>query len=231
VNEAVETYHRAGALDQASLMVSEPHAADAVEIAARNPELRVGLHLVLCDGLATEVSPLTDLEGWLNASAFRAGCSYAFDARLREPLRAEIRRQFERFRALGFAPTYWDSHQHLHLHPVVLQLTLPIAREHNFTKMRLLREPGPRTLLHWIFGGLSRVAADALKRFGFEYDEQVFGLHRSGRMDLEAFRLALRRARDVSTEIYWHLGAEENPPDPQVLAALIASRHSSVLTL
>jgi hopanoid biosynthesis associated protein HpnK len=231
VNEAVEIYHRAGTLHQASLMVCEPHAAEAAEIAARNPDLRIGLHLVLCDGLATEASDLTDLEGRLNPSAFRAGCSYAFDTRLREPLRAEIRRQFERFREMGFPPTYWDSHQHLHLHPVLLQLTLPIAREFGFTRMRLLREPGPRTLLHWIFHQLSEVAADALQRFGFEYDEQVFGLHRSGRMDLEAFRFALAHAGNTSTEIYWHPGAEENPPEPEALAELLAARQSSVLTL
>ena len=230
VNGAVERYHRAGALDQASLMVAEPHAEEAVAIARRNPGLRVGLHLTLCDGLGTETSELTDLTGRLNPSPARAGCGYAFDWRLREPLRAEIRRQFERFSGLGFPPTYWDSHQHLHLHPVVLQLTLPIAREHGFTKMRLLREPGSRTLLHWIFRGLSEAATAALRRFSIDYDEQVFGLHYTGRMDLEAFRTALSKARDSSTEIYWHPGAEANPPEPEALADLIAGRHSTCLT-
>ena len=40
VNRAVERYHCAGALDQASLMVAEPHAEDAVAIPRRCPELR-----------------------------------------------------------------------------------------------------------------------------------------------------------------------------------------------
>jgi hopanoid biosynthesis associated protein HpnK len=230
VNLAVERYHRAGALHQASLMVTEPYAEDAITVAERNPGLRVGLHLTLCDGFATEVSELTDFNGRLNSSPTAAGCTYAFNWRLRQPLRAEIQRQFDRFSAMGFPPTYWDSHRHLHLHPVVLQLTLPIAREHGFTKMRLLREPGSRTLLHWIFRGLSEAATAALRRFAINYDEQVFGLHRTGRMDLEAFRYALARARHNSTEIYWHPGAEANPPDPDLLAELIATRHSTFFT-
>ena len=224
VNAAVERYHRAGALHQASLMVAEPHAAEAVEIAQRNPELRVGLHLTLCDGLGTQPSELTDYEGRLDSSPARAGCRYAFNRRLRGPLRAEIRRQFERFRSFGLAPTYWDGHQHQHLHPVVLQIALPIAREYGFRKMRLVREPGSRTPLHWIFHGLSRGAAESLRRFAVEYDDQVFGLRRSGRMDLEAFRVAVAKARYSSTEIYWHPGAEANPPEPEALAALIAAR-------
>jgi hopanoid biosynthesis associated protein HpnK len=230
VNRAVERYHRAGALHQASLMVAESHVKEAVAIARRNPELRVGLHLTLCDGFATQTSRLTDAEGRFSPSAAWAGCSYAFNWRLREELRAEIRRQFERFIELGFATTYWDGHQHLHLHPVVVQLSVPIAREYGFKKMRILREPGSQTLLHWIFRGLSRGATDVLQRFAIDYDDQVFGLSRTGRMDLEAFRLALSHANRTSTEIYWHPGAEPNPPEPEALATLIATRHSMRLT-
>jgi len=50
VNDAVEVAHRGGVLTAASLMVSAPAAADAVERARRMPSLRVGLHLVLVDG-------------------------------------------------------------------------------------------------------------------------------------------------------------------------------------
>src|SRR4030095_8832637 len=106
VNRAVERYHRAGALDQASLMVAERHAEDAVAIARRCPDLRVGLHLTLCDGFATQESELTDFAGRLNRSAARAGCSYAFNGLLREPLRLEIRRAFKRLADFGSPPTH-----------------------------------------------------------------------------------------------------------------------------
>ena len=53
VNEAVARAHREGVLDCASLMVGAPAAYDAVKIARELPSLRVGLHLVLTDGIAS----------------------------------------------------------------------------------------------------------------------------------------------------------------------------------
>ncbi|MEX2036295.1 MAG: ChbG/HpnK family deacetylase, partial [Xanthobacteraceae bacterium] len=53
VNQAVEIAHQDGILTAASLMVSGPAAADAVERARRLPGLRVGLHLVLVEGSPT----------------------------------------------------------------------------------------------------------------------------------------------------------------------------------
>ncbi|MEQ1858369.1 MAG: ChbG/HpnK family deacetylase [Chthoniobacteraceae bacterium] len=204
VNAQIERYHRAGALDRASLMVAAPHVEEAVAIARRNPALRVGLHLALC-----ERSPALH------------GLRFAFDPRARIPLRSEIAAQFGKFRALGFAPAYWDGHLHLHLHPVVLRLTLPIAREHGFTFTRLVREPGPPALLPWIFERLSRAAIPHL-RTGIGFADRVFGLRDTGRMTLAAFERAFAQAGEGTSEIYFHPGAEADPPDPDALARLRA---------
>ena len=50
VNEAIEEAHRRGVLTTTSLMIGERAAADAIERARRNPGLRVGLHVALCEG-------------------------------------------------------------------------------------------------------------------------------------------------------------------------------------
>ena len=130
VNEAVERFHRAGLLTQASLMVNEPGVEEAVRIARRNPGLTVGLHLTLCSGRASGKTPLADGRGFLPPSPAWAGLRYAFDRALRPALRAEIEAQFEAFAGLGFPPVYWDGHTHLHLHPAVFDLTLPVAVAH-----------------------------------------------------------------------------------------------------
>ena len=63
VNAAVEAAHRRGLLTAASLMVTAPAAADAIERARRLPRLGVGLHLVLVDGKpALPPEELPDLE-------------------------------------------------------------------------------------------------------------------------------------------------------------------------
>ena len=67
VNEAVEQASRGGILTAASLMVAGPAAADAVRRARRLPNLRVGLHIVLADGLSSlphrQIPSIADAEG------------------------------------------------------------------------------------------------------------------------------------------------------------------------
>ena len=189
-------------------MVNEPHAEEAAAIARRNPGLRVGLHLTLCTGCASGVSAITDGAGKFEASPAKAGLRYFFRRSLAVALGAEIRAQFEKFRALGFPPTYWDGHTHLHLHPVIFDLTLPIAREHGFTFTRLVREPKPRSLLGHIFAALSARARPRLVAQCIAFADQVCGLRETGRMTNAAFRRLVATAPDGTTEIYFHPGAE-----------------------
>lgn len=163
INVAIEQWHRAGALTHAGLMVNEPGVGEAVEIARRNPNLRVGLHLTLCDGRASDGSAM-------GASPALAGLRFAFFPGARAWLRREIGAQFAKFAQLGLAPTYWDGHTHLHLHPLVLAITIPIAVEHNFRFMRLVREPrdgeGSGGFLPRVFSILSARAARNCARRG-----------------------------------------------------------------
>lgn len=213
INAAILRAHRAGCVTQASLMVHEPGVEEAVRLAQQHPALRIGLHLTLCAGRAAAPSPLTDARGHFPASPARAGLRYAFRPTLRAPLEREIRAQFERFRALGFPPTYWDGHAHLHLHPVILRLTLPIAREHGFRFTRLVREPGSPALLPAIFARLSRAAIPLLERHGVAFADHVFGLRTTGRMSTATFTRLLQNLPDGASEIYFHPGAEREDPD------------------
>jgi len=218
VNEAVEALYHAGLLTQASLMVNEPGAEEAVRIARRNPGLLVGLHLSLCCGRASRPSVLTDADGWFPASPAWAGLRYAFTGRLRGALEAEIAAQFEAYAALGLPPVYWDGHTHLHLHPTVFDLTLPLAVRHGFRAVRLVRDPG-WGVLPFIFRGLSRAARRKAAPFSIRFTDRVFGLRRTGRMNTKHFFRLLRTLPDGWTEIYCHPGAEAEWLDGQGIAA------------
>ena len=189
-------------------MVNEPHAAEAADIARRSPGLRVGLHLTLCTGRASGVSAITDAAGNFEPSPAKAGLRYFFRPSLAVALGAEIRVQFEKFCALGFPPTYWDGHTHLHLHPTIFDLTLPIARKHGFTFTRLVREPMPRSVLGNIFAVLSARARPRLDAEGIGFADRVCGLRETGGMTNAAFRRLIATAPDGITEIYFHPGAE-----------------------
>ena len=214
VNAAVERWHRAGALTQTSLMVNEPGVEEALAIARRNLELRVGLHLTLCDGRTSDGR-------MMQRSPALSGLKFAFFPGARAWLRMEIAAQFAKFRALGFAPTHWDGHTHLHLHPLVLALTLPIAVEHGFRFTRLVREPDARGFLPRVFSMLSAHAAPKLHGAGIGFADAVFGLSKSGRMDLDEVRRAVECASTRLTEIYFHPGAESVLRDPAEVAAVI----------
>ena len=219
VNEAVERYHQAGLLTQASLMVNEPGVDEALRVARRNPRMLVGLHLVLCAGRAALRSPLTDAALRLADSPARAGLRYAFSPWLSGPLVAEIAAQFEKFRALGLEPVYWDGHTHLHLHPTVLKLTLPVAAANGFRVTRLVREPGGG-MLPWVFRTLSRAAAVKLTRHGIRAVDGVYGLRDTGAMTTARAGQILRTLPEGWSELYFHPGAEPEELDASRLVEL-----------
>lgn len=207
VNAAVERLHCAGLVTQASLMVRAAHAAEAVAIAHRQPALRTGLHLTLCDH-----------------DPARAGLRYFFRRKTHVALAVEIAAQFTRFHALGLAPTYWDGHAHLHLHPTIFRLTLPIAHAHGFRATRLVREPGPPALLPWIFQALSRRALPALRGLGIAGTDHVFGLRATGRVTGAVFARLLEQLPEGTSEIYFHPGAEPAALDPAPLLEIVRRR-------
>jgi predicted glycoside hydrolase/deacetylase ChbG (UPF0249 family) len=202
VNAEIERWCHAGALTQTSLMVNEPHAAAAVEISRTLPKLQIGLHLTLCDGLASDGTAMARSPTW-------AGLRFAFWPGARAWLRREIAAQFARFRDFGLPAAYWDGHTHLHLHPVVMSLALPVARQHGFTFTRLVREPGPPALVPWIFQKLSARAIPALHTVGVGFADRVLGLRKSGRMEVADLDRALAQSSEGTTEIYFHPGAEK----------------------
>ncbi len=220
VNEAVERLHQAGFLTQASLMVNESGVEEALRIAKRNPRLAVGLHLSLCCGRASRVSALTDADGRFDSSPARAGMRYAWKSSLSPVLAGEIEAQFEKFLSLGLPPLYWDGHTHLHLHPTILKLTLPVARAYGFGVMRLVREPGGGGLPA-IFRLLSRAARPKLARRGIRFVDRVYGLRATGQMSTHQFELLVAALPAGWSEIYFHPGAEPADLDCPLLTGLI----------
>lgn len=115
-NQGIFSAHECGIVTSASLMVRQPSAASAVEMAKQHPSLSVGLHLDLCEWiyeedewqLRYEVVPLT------NPAA----------------VAAEIERQLVVFRDLtGGSPTHIDSHQHVHRTEPIQSHVLRVASE------------------------------------------------------------------------------------------------------
>ena len=144
VNAAILHAHQHGILTNTSLMVSAQAWRGAVELAKATPSLQVGLHLTLVQGRSVlsphHLSQLTDRSGNFLHNPTRAGLRYFFSPRARSQVGDECRAQIERFLATGLPLTHIDGHVNMHLHPVVLNSLLDLAKEYGVRAMRLTRE-------------------------------------------------------------------------------------------
>jgi len=246
VNEAIVAAHRGGILTTASLMVGAEFANDAVERARENPSLRVGLHLVLVEGRPISnpkcIPDLVDARGVLPNHLTRAGFRFFFRPGIRRQLEAEIRGQFEAFRDTGLALDHVNAHNHMHLHPTVLRLTLKIGREFGLKAVRFPNEPpfrswraaensflpriGSRVVLSPWMGLMRRLLRQARVRF----NDFIFGMTDSGKMNLGLVTRFLRRLPRGVTEIYFHPATRRCPEIANVMPNYRHEEEFRVLT-
>jgi len=209
VNEAVEQATRGGVLTAASLMVGAAASADAIRRARELPQLRVGLHLVLADGIAVlahdELPSITDPTGYMNERMFVNGVRFFALPGVRRQLEAEIRAQFKAFARTGLTLDHVNVHKHFHLHPTLLGLILRIGADYGLDAMRVPDEP------LW-FGGvaagllkpliaLMKRRLDAAQVF---HNDALFGIAATGAMDEATLLGIVARLPPGVTEIYLH---------------------------
>lgn len=240
VNEGIERAYRNGILRAASLMVGADFAADAVARAKRLQGLKVGLHLVVTRGRATStpdaVPDLVDSSGMLHHNLPLCGVRYFFLPHVRRQLEAEIRAQFEAFRATGLPLDHVDGHNHMHLHPTVLSCILRIGPEYGLKAMRVPREP-PVAAWRGSGGSLpARLAGAALlrpwtgmlrarvARAGLRSNDYIFGLADTGYMATARVRALVANLPEGVSEVFLHpaVAGMEGPrplPDPAACAA------------
>jgi len=223
INEAVERGHREGVLTAASLMVTGAAAEDAVARARRLPNLGVGLHLALVDAVPAlpprEIPALVEPDGRFTRRLVALGARIYLSMAARTQLVAEMRAQFEMYKATGLPLDHVDSHHHYHLHPTVFQLLVPLAKEYGARGIRIPFEP---PLASWRARGtrlgdrLTTAAFHSLRvarmrrlvrRHGMAANDAMFGLFDSGAMDAAALGDYIAGLPEGLSEVYCHPGA------------------------
>jgi hopanoid biosynthesis associated protein HpnK len=198
-------------------MMSAPAVADAVERARRMPSLRVGLHLVLVDGIPTlprsSVRSLTDRSGRFHSNMALSGFNMMFSPAARDQLAAEITAQFEAFRATGLKLDHINGHKHFHVHPVIAKCVLRIGRQFGVRAVRVPIEPAdvlqkvqPDAPVRneWLLAYFARGLLRRARRLGIFAPDQVFGIQWSGAMTRERMRSLIEALPEGVSEIYCH---------------------------
>lgn len=121
----------AGRVHRLSLLSNMPGTETALSLAVQSPHIPIGLHVNLTEGLALSgpISGVTDNQGrFLPRKQLLWRC---LTGRIeRKALRNEILAQLERITANGVKVWYLDSHQHIHIFPVISRELVQLAEKH-----------------------------------------------------------------------------------------------------
>jgi chitin disaccharide deacetylase len=134
-----------GIVQCATLLANGSHSDTAAKW-AREKHLPTGLHLNLTEGYP--LSPAADIQTLLHANGTfleRHELRRALDEGMIDPLHVEreIRVQMEWFYDSHGAPTHVDGHHHIHIHPAIVPLLLPVLERYGIAFVRIPSEPLP----------------------------------------------------------------------------------------
>lgn len=126
VNLGIIESYKNGIVTSTTMMTNMPDADHAAKLAKENPELGVGVHLVLDCGfpINDNVHSLIDDEGKF----------YKFDKVLNlaesDDIEKEFTSQIEKFLSYGLNPTHLDSHHHIHSQEKVFPIVEKLANKY-----------------------------------------------------------------------------------------------------
>ncbi len=134
-NAAFEELSRLGAITSGAVMVPCPWFPEAADLAARNPQLDLGVHLTLTSewasyrwapiSTASRSSGLIDERGY-----FWRRLPLVAPKVVPEAAEAEMRSQIERALSAGIDVTHLDTHMGAALLPQLLEIYLRLGREY-----------------------------------------------------------------------------------------------------
>jgi len=176
VNDGIVHAHRHGILTATTLMATGPAFEHAVQLAHENPNLDVGVHLVLV-GSAGYPETVARLVGALLLSRIKI-----YD---------ELARQVRKVLDAGIQPTHLDTHKHTHLWPSVLDAVARISEE--------FRIP-------WVRRPFGNPFDGTLARHGCKMTDHFAGFRLTGRYGAPELANLIRRLPDGVTEFMCHPG-------------------------
>jgi len=202
VNRGIVEAHRNGILTATTLMATGAAFDDAVGLARENPDLDIGVHLVL---VGEPPFPITMPQ---LMPAILLG-----RIRIYDELRAQVRRIVD----AGLEPTHLDTHKHTHLLPPVLDVVARLSEEYKIPWVRrpfdLPLTPATRPAIGWAKRATSQALsvvrnrfARVLARHGCRSTDHFAGFQITGRYSAAELAELIRTLPQGSTEFMCHPG-------------------------
>ena len=144
VNEGIIQAFQRGIVTSASLVPSGAALRQAVQFIKENPMIDVGIHLTLVGETPLldprEIPTLVDEDGRFRESAFMFFSAYMKKRISMDDVERELCAQFEKINEHGVSISHVDSHQHIHMLPKILEITIRLAEKYGIRHIRYPRE-------------------------------------------------------------------------------------------
>jgi hopanoid biosynthesis associated protein HpnK len=140
VSQAIVRAHQGGIVTSTSLLANGEAFDLAVELARGEARLGVGIHLNLTEGKPVAKFPpasrLIDSGGSFRSRPLGLGRKIILRQVKLSEVEKEMRAQIEKVLKTGLRADHLDSHKHIHLVPLVFDLTTRLAREYRIGWIR-----------------------------------------------------------------------------------------------
>ncbi|MFB6357287.1 MAG: carbohydrate deacetylase [bacterium] len=143
VNEAVARGVEQGVISSASLMATESHYSDAVDI-ARDLDVDVGLHACFTNREPVsepgDVESLVDDQGTMPDHFPQFVEGYLLGRIRRDHIRRELRAQCKKILSSNLNVNHLNSHEHLHMLPGLFRMFMELCDEYDIGFIRTVNE-------------------------------------------------------------------------------------------
>ena len=140
INRAVEKAFLTGCLKSATIMAGGKFFDDAIKITKKNSGLGVGIHFTLANGfpvLPPEKIPSLVTEDGVFFENYVVFLKKFVQGKISlGEIKSELAAQLEKVLNAGINLTHFDSHQHLHHFPGIIDIVLNLAESAKISKMR-----------------------------------------------------------------------------------------------
>ena len=197
VSRGILDAHARGVVTSTSVLALSPAFTTTVRWLADAPDLGTGVHFAAVGEdppilSAREIPTLVDKRGNL-ASSWRVLLPRAAAGRIDpDDLRREFDAQFDAIVDAGVAVDHLDTHQNLHLWPMIAEVVLAIGETRGVRMVRVTRssERGP---IGVTVRRLARRLEGILDARGWTYPDASTGLDEAGHLDVGAMVTAISR--------------------------------------
>lgn len=234
VNRAIVAAHKHGVVTSSTLMANGPAFAEAAQLAASMPNLSVGCHIVLLDGVPLldprQISTLASRSERSDSRRFsdrlKSFGARALAGRLNpDHIEAEASAQIRKIQTAGIAVSHFDTHKHTHLFPQVLRPLLRAARacgvlavrnpfgpRRPFWSVELLTRPGlwTRYAEVRILRRFANSFRESAAREGFATPDGTLGIVVTGELDESLFRAIAESIPEGTWEFVCHPGYNDD---------------------